>query len=87
MVYPDWDVQGGLRDKTGCRVRCTAKTSAMTRRVLEGTIEEGKNPVGEVSGAWVLHPSTTGHEESCGNLGRPRSKAKYDTATDSERVP
>ena len=31
--------------------------------------------------------STAGHVEPCRNLGRPRSKAKYYTATDSEQVP
>ena len=31
--------------------------------------------------------STTGHLESCGNLGGPSSKAKYYPVTDSEQVP
>ena len=31
--------------------------------------------------------STTGPEKPCGNLGRPRSKAKYSLMTDSEPVP
>ena len=31
--------------------------------------------------------STAGHLKSCGNLGRPLSKAKYSSATDSELVP
>jgi hypothetical protein len=35
----------------------------------------------------MVFSSTTGHEESCGNPGRPLSKAKYSLATDSEQVP
>ena len=31
--------------------------------------------------------STTGHVESCRNLGSPLSKAKYYSVTDSELVP
>ena len=31
--------------------------------------------------------STAGHEKSCRKLGRPRSKAKYELATDSGQVP
>ena len=31
--------------------------------------------------------STTGHLKSCGNPGRPRSKAKHYLLTDSELVP
>lgn len=31
--------------------------------------------------------SNTGHVESCVNLGRPLSKAKYELVTDSEPVP
>ena len=31
--------------------------------------------------------SNTGHVESCVNLGRPLSKAKYVLVTDSEPVP
>ena len=31
--------------------------------------------------------STAGHVKPCRNLGRPRSKAKYYLATDSEQVP
>ena len=31
--------------------------------------------------------STAGHEKPCRNPGRPRSKAKYSAATDSEQVP
>ena len=36
---------------------------------------------------WIEHPSTAGHEESCGNLGGPSPKAKYYLTTDSEQVP
>ena len=38
---------------------------------------EGDSPVGERQGTPGVLLSTTGHEESCGNLGGPPSKAKY----------
>jgi hypothetical protein len=48
----------------------------------------GESPVHEMHAAlWVRNLSTVGHEESCGKLGGPPSKAKYETATDSEEVP
>ncbi len=56
--------------------------------VLEGSTTEGNSPVGEdVVDSLVGFPSTTGHEESCGNPGGPSPKAKYSPATDSELVP
>ena len=49
---------------------------------------EGESPVHEMQAAlWVWNLSTVGHEKSCGKLGGPPSKAKYETATDSEEVP
>ena len=50
-------------------------------------ITEGDSPVGEKTFSLDGHPSTTGHEEPCGNPGGPSSKAKYSSATDSEQVP
>ena len=38
---------------------------------------EGESPVGERLEASGVSLSTTGHEESCGKLGGPPSKAKY----------
>ena len=59
-----------------------------SRRVLERLTVDGDSPVGKMGGSsWAAHPSTTGHVESCGNLGGPSPKAKYSHATDSELVP
>ena len=62
-------------------------------RVYSGTplgraTGEGESPVHEMHAAlWVWNLSTVGHGKSCGKLGGPPSKAKYETATDSEEVP
>ena len=54
---------------------------------MERPTIDGDSPVSEI----LIHPreflSTTGHVKPCGNLGGPSSKAKYYSATDSERVP
>ena len=56
--------------------------------LLESGAAEGDSPVCEMdSGFRVLFLSTTGHEKSRGKLGRPLSKAKYYSVTDSEPVP
>ena len=48
----------------------------------------GESPVREMPQALLAeYLSTVGHEKSCGKLGGPPSKAKYETATDSEEVP
>ena len=45
---------------------------------------EGESPVGEIDQApWDGVLSTARPEKPCRKLGLPRSKAKYDTATDS----
>ena len=44
---------------------------------LEGATVEGDSPVGEKVESLLVSLSTTGHEESCGKLGGPPSKAKY----------
>ena len=50
--------------------------------------KDGESPVHETERTpWAEYLSTAGHEEPCWNLGGPPSKAKYETATDSERVP
>ena len=54
---------------------------------LERTTTEGESPVRESEKTLGVLLSTTGHEKSCGNLGRPLSKAKYSLLTDSEQVP
>ena len=48
-----------------------------SRMNLERTTIEGDSPVSEREMASGVLLSTTGHEKSCGKLGRPLSKAKY----------
>ena len=56
--------------------------------VLERRTIEGASPVDESCQLSLIgHPSTMGHEKSCGNLGGPSPKAKYSPMTDSEQVP
>jgi hypothetical protein len=57
----------------------------MYRRTrLESAAGEGESPVIEMhKTGWVSSLSRAGHEKSCLNPGRPLSKAKYTTATDS----
>jgi hypothetical protein len=45
--------------------------------LLERATVEGDSPVGEKEKPLLVFLSTTGHEESCGKLGGPPSKAKY----------
>ena len=44
---------------------------------LERATIEGDSPVSEKAKSLLMFLSTTGHEESCGKLGGPPSKAKY----------
>ena len=44
---------------------------------LERATGEGESPVDEKANSLLVFLSTTGHEESCGKLGGPPSKAKY----------
>ena len=53
------------------------KNLILSQMNLERTTEEGESPVGEREKASGMLLSTTGHEEPCGNLGGPPSKAKY----------
>ena len=48
-----------------------------SRTNLEGMTIEGDSPVGESDKTLEILLSTTRHVKSCGNLGRPLSKAKY----------
>jgi hypothetical protein len=58
------------------------------RRLLGRATGGGESPVSEMLLApWGDALSTVGHEKSCGNLGGPPSKAKYEPATDSAEVP
>ena len=53
--------------------------------LLGRATRQGESPVRETDEtAWEWNLSTAGHVQSCRNLGGPPSKAKYETATDSE---
>ena len=55
---------------------------------LERPTIEGDSPVRKIHRTfWSDFPSTTGHEEPCGNSGGPSPKAKYFLVTDSGLVP
>ena len=54
---------------------------------MEWPAKDGDSPVGETQKGPSWYPSTAGHVQSGGNLGRPFSKAKYYSLTDSELVP
>jgi hypothetical protein len=59
-----------------------------SRMVLERPIKEGDSPVSEMQVVSIVkYLSKTDHVEFCLKLGSPLSKAKYEIATDSERVP
>src|ERR687892_2339857 len=48
------------------------KNHQPSRRILERAAVEGESPVSERFGdSLAVFPSTTGHVEPCGNLGRP----------------
>ena len=54
---------------------------------MEWPARDGDSPVIEIAPDSSRYPSTAGHVQSGGNLGRPFSKAKYYSLTDSELVP
>ena len=54
---------------------------------MEWPAIDGDSPVDETLKGLSWYPSTAGHVQSGGNLGRPFSKAKYYSLTDSELVP
>jgi hypothetical protein len=49
----------------------------LSQMLLERATVEGDSPVDEKEKSLLVFLSTTGHEESRGNLGGPSSKAKY----------
>ena len=76
----------GLNPKLfwGCKVQETGFKAChrvtklcFSRMLLERAIVDGDNPVGEKAKSLLVFLSTTGHEEPCGKLGGPPSKAKY----------
>jgi hypothetical protein len=50
---------------------------SLSQMLLERATVEGDSPVDEKEKSLLVFLSTTGHVESCGNLGGPSSKAKY----------
>ena len=61
--------------------------SKFSGTVLGRPAKVGDSPVSEKPMTPIAFLSTAGHEKPCRNPGGPPSKAKYETATDSERVP
>ena len=58
-----------------------------SRMSLENSTIEGDSPVNEIERQASGILSTAEQVEFCGNLRRPRRKAKYSSVTDSEPVP
>jgi hypothetical protein len=78
-----WDSTASERGSDG-----EVNNRHVSRMALGKPTIDGDSPVGEAEAtSWVEHPSTTGHEKPCGNLGGPPPKAKYSLTTDSEQVP
>ena len=79
----------------GCRMRLErhAQAREVRKRLGRGTAWEGRSkrvraPYPKPSAtSWDAFLSTARLEKPCRNPGRPRSKATYDAATDSEQVP
>ncbi len=67
-------------------VRCAqqSKSGYIAECYWEGQPEKVKVLYAKYIRLLGLYLSRAGHEKSCLKLGRPRSKAKYETATDSE---
>ena len=90
MFKPAGVVNRGLRDILGEGSSSFDKSE--TCRLFElswkGQAGEGDSPVREnLQACCKILPSTTVHEEFCGNLPGPPGKAKYSYMTDSELVP
>jgi hypothetical protein len=49
----------------------------LSQMLLERATGGGDSPVDKKEKSLLVFLSTTGHVESCGNLGGPSSKAKY----------
>ncbi len=69
--------------ETSPGLRTGDKYWSFSRRDLERSIAEGKNPVGEKAKIGAGIQSTTRHEKPCGKQGGPPPKAKYYLVTDS----
>lgn len=67
--------------------RREVRKDVLNRMELENRTIEGDSPVGKKKVSSPLtRPSSTEHVKLGVNLDRPLSKAKYDSATDSEPV-
>ena len=77
--FEDWyvsDYAVGKFDKLDAAIQ--AFNDICLSIINESSAREGNSPVSENGmTSWDRHPSTTGHEESCGNLRGPSRKAKY----------
>ena len=74
--------------RSGARRACGVRNLPYSGMPLGRATRGGESPVREMRQAPLVgYLSTVGHEKSCGNLGGPSSKAKYEVATDSEEVP
>jgi hypothetical protein len=70
------------------RVGRQLQNEGIAERPCERAARERDSRVREIPDTcWRRHPSNTGYEEPCVNLGGPSPKAKYSHATDSEPVP
>ena len=80
---------GGCR----CRLELRAGAREVTKFLGRGTAWEGRPERVRAPYPTFMDPSWGGFlstarlEKPCRNLGRPRSKAKHDTSTDSAEVP
>ena len=82
--WGSWDRSGGDGSPFGKHTKRMA--SGRTLRTGEPKSVRAAYAKARIA-CWDRHPSTTGYEEPCGNLGGPSPKTKYYCATDSEPVP
>jgi hypothetical protein len=74
--------------RTVAEVRRSRENEGIAEGPCERAARERDSRVREIPDSFVVeHPSNTGYEEPCVNLGGPPPKAKYSHATDSEPVP
>ena len=78
-----WDLARRATD-----LRRRRENEGVAERPCERAATERDSRVREIPDTcWRRHPSNTGYEEPCVNLGGPPPKAKYSHATDSGPVP
>ncbi len=65
-------------DRTDLGICREVRNHIVSRIGMGRPATDGESPVGENNvTSWNRFPSTTGHVESCGNLGGPSPKAKH----------